>query len=73
MEVPVSTLSNVPFVGLGFLVIGFVGFIVMAVVLGDHPGLFAIIICWYALMISCAVFALGKDVRQSRLFRSIRR
>lgn len=72
MEVPVSTLSNVPFVGLGFLVIGLVGFIVLAVVLDDHPGLFAIIICWYALMISCAAFALGKDARKSRLFRSSR-
>ncbi|MET0746872.1 MAG: hypothetical protein ABWY49_01650 [Rhizobium sp.] len=59
------TLSNVPFVGLGFLVVGFVGFLVMAIVLDDHSTLFTVIFCWYALMIPCAAFALSKDVRQS--------
>ena len=56
--------SNVSFVGLGFLFIGFFGFLVIAVLLDDHhPGLFAIILCWYGLTISWAGLALRKDVR----------
>lgn len=70
MEVFMSTLSTVPFVGLGLLVIGLAGFVAMAIVLGDHPGLFAVIICWYALAISCAGFALGRDSHRSRPFQS---
>ena len=60
MEVFVFSLSTVPFIGIGLLVIGLVGFVIMAIVLDDYPGLFALIICWYALAISCAVMALGK-------------
>jgi hypothetical protein len=65
-----STSSNVPFIGLVFLVIGFIGFIVMAIGLDAYSELFAMIICWYVIIISCAVAALGKDFQHSRRFHS---
>lgn len=61
-----STLSNVPFFGLGFIVIGFVGFLVMAINVDNHLGLFAIIFCWYSFAIFWAGMALVEDVRQAR-------
>jgi hypothetical protein len=60
----------VPIIGLVFLVVGFIGFIVMAIGLDAYSDLFAMIICWYIIIISCAVAALGKDFQHSRRFRS---
>lgn len=70
VEVIMFKLSNIPFVGLGFLFVGLAGFVVMAVVLGNHPDLFAIIIGWYAIMIAGAGLALTGGLRQARRFRA---
>ncbi|WFS00846.1 hypothetical protein [Rhizobium tumorigenes] len=65
------TLSNIPFIGLGFLACGFVGFAGIAIVLNEHFDLFAIILCWYIVMISFAAFALGKGARRWPVFRLV--
>lgn len=67
------TLSNIPFIGIGFLACGFVGFASIAIALNEHFDLFAIILCWYIVMISFAAFALGKGARRWWIFRSLTR
>ncbi len=63
------TLSNIPFIGIGFLACGFVGFASIAIALNEHFDLFAIILCWYIVMISFAAFALRRGARRRSIFR----
>ncbi len=62
------TFSNIPFIGLGFLVLGLAGFVGVAIALNEHPQLFAFIIGWYIVMIAFAAFALGKGAYRRQLF-----
>ena len=61
-------LSPVPFIGLGFLIIGLIGFIAVAASLDDHVSLIACVICWYALIIPRAALALHGVLREAKLF-----
>lgn len=66
------TFSPVPFVGLGFLVVGLFGFIALAAFLGTHLSLLACVIAWYVLVIPSASFVLYQALREARIYGRMR-